>query len=314
MHFVLVIHTGAIDDPRSKFSKELEETFKKGMKAALKEGYTILKNNGTHLDAVQATLVSLENNPAFNSGVGAKITEKFQCELDSSIMDGSNLKCGAVAAVQRIKNPIKAARCVMEKTRHVLLVGPNADDFAEKNQLDMVPNQHFMTQNEIDEWKDVNSGKKPISLIPQHETCGALALDANGNLCAGTSTGGIVYKMAGRVGDSPIIGAGNYANNDSVAVSCTGLGENMIRHSLAFDLRARMVYKGLGLKEAGKEIMEYLEPLTGGYISLDKHGNVDMPFNSPGMARGYVDEKGIAKIYLFKEGEDYLPSEFDLNE
>ena len=310
--FTIAIHAGAIDDKREKFSKEMEIEFKVGLKNALREGYQVLKNGGTHLDAVQAALISMENNPTFNSGRGAKVNEKFECELDSSIMDGSNLKCGAVAAVQRIKNPILAARKVMENTRHVLLVGNAADEFAESEGLTMVPNKYFMTPLMIKEWYDVRGGK--MQHIPQHETCGAIALDTHGNLGAGTSTGGITYKMAGRVGDSPIIGAGTYANNDACAVSCTGLGENMIRHSLAFDLRAKMVYKGLSLKEAGDEIMEYLEPLTGGYISIDKKGDVYTPFNSPGMARAYVDETGIAHIQLFKDGEDYTPTKYNLEE
>ena len=281
IEFLLAIHAGAIDAPRSEMTKEEEIEFKQGLLKALRVGYKILSNNGTHLDAVQATLNSMEDNPTFNSGRGAKVNQKFQCELDSSIMDGSNLKCGAVASVQRIKNPINAARLVMERTRHVLLVGPQ---------------------------------KKSYNQIPQHETCGALALDKKKNLAAGTSTGGITYKMAGRVGDSPIIGAGTYANNDCCAISCTGLGENMIRRSVAFDLRARMKYKGLSLKEGSKEVMSELEDLTGGFISIDKDGNVEMPFNSPGMARAWVNNEGIAHIQLFKDGEDYTPIEYPIDE
>lgn len=312
LKFTLAIHSGAIDDERAKFSKELEEEFKLGLKNALRQGYEVLKNKGTHLDAIQASLMSMENNPTFNSGRGAKVNEKFECELDSSIMDGSNLKCGAVASVKRIKNPILAARKVMEETRHVLLVGDSADEFAQSQGLTMVPNKYFMTPSMIKEWYDVRSNK--IQNIPQHETCGAIALDSYGNLGAGTSTGGITYKMAGRVGDSPIIGAGTYANNDACAVSCTGLGENMIRHTLAYDLRARMIYKGLSLKEAGDEVMAGLEDKTGGYISIDKNGNFYCPFNSPGLARAYVDQTGIAHIQLFKDGEDLTPTEYNLEE
>ena len=254
VEFLLAIHAGAIDDPRSAISLEEEKEFKEGLLESLRAGYKILLNNGTHLDAVQAALMSMEDNPTFNSGKGAKVNQKFQCELDSSIMDGSNLKCGAVASIQRIKNPILAARKVMEKTRHVLLVGTHADEFGESEGLTMVPNSYFMTPKMIKEWYDAQ--KKKYDEIPQHETCGALALDKKGNLAAGTSTGGITYKMAGRVGDSPIIGAGTYANNDCCAVSCTGLGENMIRRSVAFDLRARIKYKGISLKESAKEVIE----------------------------------------------------------
>jgi beta-aspartyl-peptidase (threonine type) len=312
VEFLLAIHAGAIDDPRSAMSKEEEKEFKEGLLKALRIGYKILKNNGTHLDAVQAALNSMEDNPTFNSGKGAKVNQKFQCELDSSIMDGSNLKCGAVASVQRIKNPINAARLVMERTRHVLLVGPSADEYAESEGLTMVPNSYFMTPKMIKEWYDAQH--KSYNEIPQHETCGALALDKKKNLAAGTSTGGITYKMAGRVGDSPIIGAGTYANNDCCAISCTGLGENMIRRSVAFDLRARMKYKGLSLKEGSKEVMSELEDLTGGFISIDKDGNVEMPFNSAGMARAWVNNEGIAHIQLFKDGEDYTPIEYPIDE
>ena len=312
VEFLLAIHAGAIDDPRSAMSKEEEIEFKEGLLKALRIGYKILKNNGTHLDAVQAALNSMEDNPTFNSGKGAKVNQKFQCELDSSIMDGSNLKCGAVASVQRIKNPINAARLVMERTRHVLLVGPSADEYAESEGLTMVPNSYFMTPKMIKEWYDAQ--KKSYNEIPQHETCGALALDKNKNLAAGTSTGGITYKMAGRVGDSPIIGAGTYANNDCCAVSCTGLGENMIRRSVAFDLRARMKYKGLSLKDSSHEVISELEDLTGGFISIDKDGNVEMPFNSAGMARAWVDNSGIAHIQLFKDGEDYTPIDYPIDE
>ena len=312
IEFLLAIHAGAIDDPRSSMSKEEEIEFKQGLLKALRVGYKILSNNGTHLDAVQATLNSMEDNPTFNSGRGAKVNQKFQCELDSSIMDGSNLKCGAVASVQRIKNPINAARLVMERTRHVLLVGPSADEYAESEGLTMVPNSYFMTPKMIKEWYDAQH--KSYNEIPQHETCGALALDKKKNLAAGTSTGGITYKMAGRVGDSPIIGAGTYANNDCCAISCTGLGENMIRRSVAFDLRARMKYKGLSLKEGSQEVMSELEDLTGGFISIDKDGNVEMPFNSAGMARAWVNNEGIAHIQLFKDGEDYTPIEYPIDE
>ena len=312
IEFLLAINAGAIDAPRSEMTKEEETEFKQGLLKALRIGYKILSNNGTHLDAVQATLNSMEDNPTFNSGKGAKVNQKFQCELDSSIMDGSNLKCGAVASVQRIKNPINAARLVMERTRHVLLVGPSADEYAESEGLTMVPNSYFMTPKMIKEWYDAQH--KSYNEIPQHETCGALALDKKKNLAAGTSTGGITYKMAGRVGDSPIIGAGTYANNDCCAISCTGLGENMIRRSVAFDLRARMKYKGLSLKDSSQEVISELEDLTGGFISIDKDGNVEMPFNSAGMARAWVNNEGVAHIQLFKDGEDYTPIDYPIDE
>lgn len=290
-----------------------EANFKQGLKEALRAGYLILKKNGTHLDAVEAALHSLENNPIFNSARGAKVNQKFECELDSSIMDGSNMNCGAVAGVKRIKNPITAARLVMETTNHVLLIGDAADKYAEKKGLTMVPNKYFMTPDMIKEWYDVRNAENP-KRVPQHETCGAIALDSRGNLAAGTSTGGITNKMAGRIGDSPIIGAGTYANNDACAISCTGLGENMIRRSVAYDVRARMVYLNETLKVAADTVMSGVENKTGGFISIDKQGNFYSIFNSPGLARAWVKDDGKAKIILFSEKEDRTPIDYDLDE
>ncbi len=252
----------------------------------------------------------MEDNSTFNSGKGAKVNEKFECELDSSIMDGKSLKCGAVAGLQHIKNPINAARLVMEKSKHILLVGKAAEEFAQSHGETIVPNKYFMTPIEIKEWYDIRSDS--TKKIPQHETCGCIVLDTEGHLAAGTTTGGVTNKMSGRVGDSPIIGAGTYANDDSIAVSCTGLGENMIRRSFAFDLRARMLYKNQTLEQAGKDAMSELEPLTGGYISIDNKGNVYAPFNSPGMARAYVRQDGKAKIILFTPETDFYPCDYDI--
>ena len=198
----------------------------------------------------------------------------------------------------------------METTRHVLLIGDAADKYAESKGVTMVPNKYFMTPIEIKEWYNIRSGTS--KKIPQHETCGCIALDRHGHLAAGTSTGGVTNKMSGRVGDSPIIGAGTYANDDSIAVSCTGLGENMIRRSFAFDLRARMLYKNQTLEQAGKDAMDDLEALTGGYISIDNKGNVYAPHNSPGMARAFVKEDGNATIRLFDD--DITPIYYDLNQ
>lgn len=309
----MAIHAGTIDKERSLVSNETEIKYKQGLKEALRAGYLVLKNNGTHLDAVQASLHSLENNPMFNAGRGAKVNQKFECELDASIMDGINRACGAVGGVKRIKNPIDGARLVMETTRHVLLIGDAADKYAESKGVTMVPNKYFMTSDMIKEWYDVRNSEtseKPN----QHETCGAIALDVNGNLAAGTSTGGITNKMAGRVGDAPIVGAGTYANNDACAVSCTGLGENMIRRAIAFDVRARMVYLNETLEVAGDTVLSGLEPNTGGFISIDKKGNFHCPYNSPGLKRAWVSDDGKAKIIIFSEKDDYTPIEYDLNE
>lgn len=309
--FAIGIHGGAIDAPRKEISKEYEIEMKQGLKEAIRAGYEVLKAGGKHLDAVVASLKVLENNPIFDSGVGGKITQKFECELDASIMDGRDRSCGAVAGIKRIKNPIEGAKLIMETTRHVLLIGDAADKYAEKKGLTMVPNKYFMTQDMIKEWYDVrNKGKIPS----RHETCGAVALDSENDLAAGTTTGGITNKMAGRIGDSPIIGAGTYADNKTCAVSCTGLGENMIRHSLAYDVRARMLYKKLNLTQAADEAMQILEDKTGGFISLDNQGNFYAPFNSAGLARAWVNESGIAKIILYSEKEDLTPIEYNLEE
>ena len=321
--FVVVVHGGAGSYKRDEINFEKEMSIKEGLLVSLKRAYVTLKANGKALDAVQNALVELENNPLFNAGKGGKIAQNFEVELDASIMDGENLKCGAVAGVKRIKNPIKSAYKVMTDTPHILLVGEEADKFAETKGIEMVENSYFFTKDRIDEWikahdkhseyiqylnylKD-NKNKKNLK-----GTTGAVALDLKGNLAAATSTGGITYKLPGRVGDSPIIGAGNYANNNSIAISCTGNGEEMIRRSTAFDLHARYVYKSLSLKQASEEIMETFEPDTGGFISIDKYGAISFPFNTSGMARGYVSNDGIAHVIIFAEGEDTTPITYDI--
>jgi beta-aspartyl-peptidase (threonine type) len=308
-NFAIAVHAGAGSYNRTKISLNDEISIKNGIFEALKAGYNILKQGGNHIEATEQAIIKLEDYPLFNAGKGAKINQDFEVELDASIMDGSNLGCGAVAAVKNIKNPIKAARKIMTDTKHILLVSEGADKFAKDNGLDIVPNYSFFTPKTIKEWFDA---KDKLIPIVNTGTVGAVALDLSRNLAAATSTGGTTYKMPGRVGDSPIIGAGNYANNESCAVSCTGIGEVMIKKSLAYDLHARIIYKNLSLRDASQEVMHDLEKDVGGFISIDKNGDVEMPYNSGGMARGYVNSNGLAYIYIFEEGEDLSPTEYKI--
>ena len=245
-------------------------------------------------DAVEQTILVLENSPLFNAGKGAVFTHDMKNELDASIMDGSNLNAGAVAGVTIIKNPIKAARAVMEESEHVLLAGKGAESFAIAQNLDTVNPSYFYTE------KSANSLKRRIE-NEKHGTVGCVALDINGNLAAGTSTGGMTNKKWGRIGDSPIIGAGTYANNKTCAVSCTGWGEFYIRGVVAHDISAMMEYGGLSLKKAAQKVVhEKLTQLggTGGIIAIDQKGNIVMEFNTKGMYRGKYDDRGIEiKIY-----------------
>jgi beta-aspartyl-peptidase (threonine type) len=231
-------------------------------------------------------------------------------ELDASIMDGSNLNGGAIGGSKRIKNPIKGARLVMEKTPHVFIISQDVDRFAEENKLEIVPNYYFFTLDRIKEWFEAKENS--VNQISKKGTIGAVVLDKRNNIAAATSTGGTTYKMAGRIGDTPILGAGNYANNLSVGVSCTGTGEIMMKNLLAYDVHARMYYKNITLKKATEEIFDHLENDAGGFIAVDKDGNVEMPYNTSGMARGYVREDGKAYIYIFNEEDDITPILYDI--
>jgi beta-aspartyl-peptidase (threonine type) len=318
--FEVVVHGGAGSYNRSFINKEKEVEIKKGILEALKAGYEVLKNatlendplNPPHLDAVEKTAVKLEDNPLFNAGKGGKLNSKMEVELDASIMDGRNKNCGGVAASKHIKNPIKGARMVMEKTEHILLVGEEVDTFAKGKGLEIERNDYFLTPDRVKEFLGAKEEVDKLKLS-KSGTIGVVVRDHFGNLAAGTSTGGITYKLPGRVGDSPIIGAGNYANNESVAVSCTGTGEIMMKNVIAFDVHARMTYKNIPLKESLDEIFANIPENTGGIIAVDKNGQIEMPFNSGGMARGYVREDGIAYVYIFNEGEDTTPTVYDFN-
>ncbi len=310
------IHGGAGTILKSEMSAEREREYRAKLTEALTTGYDILKKGGAGLDAVEAAIRLMEDSPLFNAGKGAVFTNAGTNELDASIMDGRTLKAGAVASLKRIKNPISLARLVMEKSKHVMMAGEGAETFAKGQGIEFVPQSYFYTEarwkslqrekaleEEKDKApKDKKQGRQHASPIDHaYGTVGAVALDQNGNLAAGTSTGGMTNKKWGRVGDSPIIGAGTYANNQTCGVSATGDGEYFIRLSVAHDLSTLLEYKGLALKEAADAVIDKVGKLGGGggLIAVDKGGNIAMSFNTAGMYRGRIgaDEKPIIEIY-----------------
>jgi len=299
--FVLVIHGGAGTILKANMTDEQEQQIKAKMQEALNVGAEILKNGGSSLDAVTETICVLEDSPLFNAGKGAVFTAEGVNEMDASIMDGRDLNAGAVAGVRSIKNPIRAARAVMEDSPHVLLAGAGADAFALHEGLDIVDPSYFFTQRRWDSYQKVKAKKEQGE---KHGTVGAVALDKHGNLAAATSTGGMTYKMKGRIGDSPIIGAGTYADNNTCAVSATGHGEFFMRNVVAYDISALMKYKGISLKEAANEVIQKkLKSIggDGGIIAVDKDGNFTMTFNTAGMYRAFVTSDGEMGVLIFKD-------------
>lgn len=291
--FTIVIHGGV-----GTISKEMPDSIKadylKSLSQALTIGKTILQNGGTSLDAVEQVVKFLEDDPRFNAGKGAVYTSDGTHELDASIMDGRDLSCGAIASVKTIKNPISLARLVMEKTPHVLLVGEGAEKFGEMMNVEVVPNNYFDTPHRFEQWqKSINKETKG--------TGGCVALDIYGNLAAATSTGGVVNKMPGRVGDTPIIGAGTYANNETCAVSCSGKGELFIKHSVAYNVSALMKYKKYSLKDAAEEMIhKKITQGDGGLIAVDKDGNYVMVYNTSGMFRAVANSSGIFETKIWE--------------
>ena len=279
-------------------STEKEAEYISKLTAALKTGYAILENGGSGLDAVEATIKVMEDSPLFNAGKGAVFTGAGTNELDASIMDGATLQGGAVAGVKTVKNPISAARKVMEKTWHVLLAGEGADAFAKEQGLDIVDNSYFHTEHRF---KSLIKAKEKE--MEKHGTVGCVALDKKGNLAAGTSTGGLTNKRWGRVGDSPIIGAGTYASNETCAVSATGQGEYFIRGSVAFDIAAQMDYEKKSVQTAAQAVIDKLTERggTGGVIVMDRKGNIAMPFNTEGMYRGFYLNDGELTVKIYKD-------------
>ena len=316
---VIAIHGGAGTITRAALSPEQEASYHEALDYVLQGGQAILENGGSALDAVTEAVFRLEECPLFNAGKGAVFTHAGTHELDASIMDGRTLAAGAVACVTSLRNPILAARAVMDDGRHVLLVGEGAEAFARSAGLEIVPADYYFTEARYDQWqRALTEGKsglldhdaqtlvaasaEPIDPDTKMGTVGAVALDAQGNLAAATSTGGVTDKRVGRVGDSPLIGAGCYANNRTVAVSCTGAGEMFIRMLAAYDVSALMEYRNLSLAEACRiVVMEKLPTIDGrgGLIAIDAQGNVCLPFNTEGMYRGEARAGGprLTAIY-----------------
>ncbi|MDF1676286.1 MAG: isoaspartyl peptidase/L-asparaginase [Vicingaceae bacterium] len=317
-NFAIVIHGGAGAILKKNMTPEMEKAYQEKLQEALDSGYAILKNGGSAIDAVEKTIVVMEDSPLFNAGKGAVYTNAATNELDASIMDGKTLNAGAVSGVRNVKNPIKLVRLVMEESEHVMLSGKGAENFAKLHKIEMVDSAYFYNEHRL---KQLNKIKDSEKIQLDHSdnddeqgditefkdskfgTVGAVALDKHGNLAAATSTGGMTNKKFGRIGDSPIIGAGTYANNATCAVSCTGHGEFFIRNVVAYDVAALMEYKNLSLVDAANYVVnDKLVKLggDGGLIAIDKDGNIAMPFNTKGMYRAYKKANGESKILIFK--------------
>jgi beta-aspartyl-peptidase (threonine type) len=314
--FGMVIHGGAGTIKKENMTPELEAAYQAKLEEALAAGYEILKDGGTSMDAIQTAINIMEDAPLFNAGKGAVFTHDGTHELDASIMDGKTLNVGAVAGVKHTKNPITLARLVMEKSEHVMMAGSGAEEFGKLHGAEMVDQTYFDTERrrqQLEKAKEAekaatNGSSSSASIIKREDhkfgTVGAVALDKSGNLAAGTSTGGMTNKKFGRIGDSPIIGAGTYANNNACAVSATGHGEYFIRLTVARDIAALVEYKGLSVQEAGEIVIQQkLTELggTGGVIIIDKYGNMAMPFNTEGMYRGHVGEDGKMVVRIYRE-------------
>jgi len=328
----LAIHGGAGTILKSRMTAELENEYRGGLRTALEAGWEILLNGGTSLDAVEAAVVELENCALFNAGKGSVFTHDGKNEMDASMMDGAAHKAGAVAFVRNVKNPIRLARLVMERTEHILLAGDGANEFAREMNVESAADEYFFTDfryqqlleartrgtvqldhatdepqliEEIAGFKFQVSNEKPetLNLKPEIKnlgTVGAVASDWRGNLAAATSTGGMTNKKFGRIGDTPVVGLGNYAD-ETCAVSCTGHGEYFMRAVAAFDVSARMKYKQIGLREASFETIGRLTSLggEGGMIAVDSQGNLSLPFNSEGMYRAHISEDGDTEVLIY---------------
>lgn len=302
-NYVVVIHGGAGVMSEDKMSIEKQNEYKSKLNEALELGEKLLKEGAVSTDVVVRVINVLEDSPLFNAGKGAVFTSEGKIELDASIMEGKTQKAGAVAGVRDIKNPINAAREVMLNSEHVFLSGKGASEFAKKQGLEMVPNKYFYTKQRHDSLMELKRKERERTKKDNIGTVGCVVLDTYGNLCAGTSTGGMTNKKYGRIGDAPIIGAGTYANNKTCAVSCTGHGEYYIRLGFARDISALVEYKNLSVKEACSEEIRKLTELngTGGVIALDTKGNIAMDFNTDGMFRGFIKSTGEKEIAIFKE-------------
>jgi len=312
--FTLVIHGGAGTILKDDMTPELEKAYLDVLQSSLDAGFGVLEQGGSAVNAVKAAIVVMEDNVLFNAGRGAVFTKKGVQEMDAAIMDGSNLNAGAVAGVRNVRNPILLAMEVMNNSNHVFLSGKGANDFAIKQGIKLEPDEYFYSQFRYDQWKSIrdsdnysldhtNHHLEELLRDKKFGTVGAVACDSNGNLAAATSTGGMTNKKYGRIGDSPVIGCGTYANNQSCAISCTGHGEMFIRAVAAYDVSCLMEYKGLSLQEAMKVVVnEKLIAINGegGMIGVDGEGNAGLIFNSAGMYRGIKNSKGIDQVAIYK--------------
>lgn len=311
--FSLAIHGGAGTIIKEDMTPELEDEYRQALKEALDAGYAVLENGGTAINAVKAAVVSMEDNVLFNAGKGAVFTKKGINELDAAIMDGQTLSAGAVAGVRNVRNPVELAEEVMLHSGHVFLSGKGANDFAIKQGIKLESEDYFFSQYRYDQWREIrdsdlyqldHKADKLVGLMKDKKfgTVGAVACDSEGNLAAATSTGGMTNKQFGRIGDTPIIGAGNYANNKTCAISCTGHGEIFIKAVAAYDVSCLMEYKNYTLEEACNEVV--LKKLVamqgdGGLIGVDAKGNVALVFNSAGMYRGFRNSEGEGEIAIY---------------
>lgn len=312
--FTIVVHGGAGTILKEDMTPELEQAYQTGLQQALDVSYAVLEQGGTAVNAVKAALVVLEDNVLFNAGRGSVFTKKGLQEMDAAIMDGSDLAAGAVAAIRNVRNPIELATEVMRNSNHVFLSGKGANDFAIKQGIKLEPDEYFFSQFRYDQWKAIrdsdnysldhtNHHLEELMRDKKFGTVGAVACDAKGNIAGATSTGGMTNKKYGRIGDSPLIGSGTYANNKTCAISCTGHGEMFIRTVAAYDVSCLMEYKGLSLQEAMEVVVhDKLMKLEGegGMIGVDAQGNAAMVFNSAGMYRGVKNSKGRSEVFIYK--------------
>ena len=313
--FSIVIHGGAGTILREDMTPELEKAYMQGLQDALNAGYAVLEEGGAATNAVKAAIVILEDNLLFNAGRGSVFTKKGVQEMDAAIMDGTDLAAGAVAGVRNVRNPIELAAEVMHNSNHVFLSGKGANDFAIKQGIKLEPDEFFFSQFRYDQWKAIrdsdnysldhtHQGLEELMKDKKFGTVGAVACDVNGNIAAATSTGGMTNKKYGRIGDSPLIGCGTYANNKTCAISCTGHGEPFIRAVAAYDVSCLMEYKGMNLREAMDEVVNHkLMKMDGegGMIGVDAVGNTSMIFNSAGMYRGMRNSTGTNYIGIYND-------------
>jgi len=307
--FTIAIHGGAGTISKKSMTPEKEAAYIKALNEAIDAGYRILEKNGDALDAVKAAVIELENNILFNAGKGSVFTNSGTHEMDASIMDGKKLSAGAVAAICNVKNPVELAYTVMKKSEHVFLIGKGAEEFAKQNGIVFEPDEYFYSEfryKQLLKTKESNETALDHSVDPEDKkfgTVGAVACDVKGNLAAATSTGGMTNKQFGRVGDSPIIGIGTYANNKTCAISCTGHGEPFIKAVAAYDVSCLMEYKGFSLEKAmNKVVMKKLVKIDGegGMIGVDAKGNASLIFNSKGMYRGIKSNNGKAAVEIYR--------------